>query len=504
MERMAVEWDTLLWGYRDDWQGVIPPQPQGTLVQYIIEAWHGARDEVLYAGERDTPQVYGFYVDDEEVPTWLREAVIYHIFVDRFAPDPGRDFTIPPEAPNGYYGGTLRGLTSRLDYLTDLGVTCLWLSPIFPSPTYHGYDCTDYGTIATHLGREEDFTTLVTEAHQRGMHIILDFVANHLSNQHPAFVTAQADHNNPTVDWFFFRKWPDDYEDFFNVREMPIINTDNPHARAHLVEHARRWIERGCDGFRLDHADGPSHAFWSAMRAATRVANPESVMLGEVIETPLLQRSFSGRMDGCLDFLLHQAMRRFFAFDLITVTQFDSFLQRHFDFFPANYVQPSFLDNHDVNRFLWTVRGDTRRLKLTALCQFTLPGSPIIYYGTEVGLNQENDVGQLEEARQPMPWQENAQDRDLHTYYKALIAFRRRTCRHWCRPRRTLITDDAQGIYAYSCGPYTVVLNNSSQSTTIFSLPDRLAELAFTTDAQSSWQNGQLTLPPFAGACLQQ
>jgi glycosidase len=270
------------------------------------------------------------------------------------------------------------------------------------------------------------------------------------------------------------------------------------------VEHAQRWIERGCDGFRLDHADGPTHAFWSAMRAATRHANPNSVMLGEVIETPLLQRSFSGRMDGCLDFLLHQTIRRFFSFDLITATQFDSFLQRHFDYFPANYVQPSFLDNHDVNRFLWTVRGDKRRLRLAALCQFTLPGPPIIYYGTEVGLSQENDVGHLEEARLPMPWENDDQDQDLLSFYKALIMFRRQTGFVWCDPRQTLLIDDEHNVYAYACDPYAVVLNNSPQAAAI-PLPHwQNAELVLATEADVAWKpdQGELILSPFAGGCL--
>ncbi len=506
MKRVAVEWDTLLWGYRDDWEALIPPQPQGTHVQYIIEAWHSVRAETLYAGDKDAPQVYGFYVDDEQVPTWLQEAVIYHIFVDRFALDPGADFTIPPNAPDGYYGGTLPGIISRLDYLVDLGVTCLWLSPIFPSPTYHGYDATDYATIAPHLGSETDIQTLLTEAHQRGIRVILDYVANHLSSQHPAFRTAQVDQHSQTGGWFHFNHWPDTYENFFGVQEMPVVNTDNLGARTYLIDHARRWVEKGCNGFRLDHADGPTHAFWSAFRAATRAIKTDSVMLGEVIETPLLQRSFTGRMDGCLDFLLHQAMRRFFSFTLLTPTQFDSFLQRHFAYFPANYVQPSFLDNHDVNRFLWTVRGDKRRLRLAALCQFTLPGPPIIYYGTEVGLNQKNDVGRLEEARQPMPWQENDQDRNLHTFYKALISFRRQAGSVWRTPRQTLLTDDERNIYAYACGPYAVVLNNAPQSVTISLSHWKSAELVLATESDVSWrpQSGELTLSPFAGGCLRQ
>jgi glycosidase len=285
---------------------------------------------------------------------------------------------------------------------------------------------------------------------------------------------------------------------------MPVINTDSPAARTYLIEHAQRWLQRGCDGFRLDHADGPTHAFWSAFRAATRAVKPDSVMLGEIIETSLLQRSVTGRMDGCLDFLLHQALRRFFSFDLINPTQLDSFLQRHFDYFSTNYVQPSFLDNHDVNRFLWTVHGDKRRLRLAALFLFTLPGPPIIYYGTEVGLNQRNDVGRMEEARLPMPWRDEDQDKDLLVYYKALIALRHQGGTVWRNSRQTLLIDDERNLYGYACGPYAVILNNSLQTVTI-SLNDwQGADLVFVTETDVAWKNSALILPPFAGACLRQ
>jgi cyclomaltodextrinase len=503
MERVSVEWDMLVGGYRDNWEGVLPPQPKGTHVQYVIKAWHSIRSESYYAGETDTPQVYGFYVDDEEVPTWSGQAVIYHILIDRFAPDPGTSFNTPPNAPDGFYGGTLRGIVCRLDYLADLGITCLWLSPVFPSPTYHGYDSTDYGTIEPRLGSEEDWQVLLDEAHKRGMRVILDYVANHVSSKHPAFVAAQKDKRSPTAQWFHFNHWPHDYDTFFGVREMPKVNTDNAAARAYMIDHARQWLERGCDGFRLDHVNGPTHAFWSAFRTATRAVKPDSVLFGEDVEAPMFQRAYAGRMDGCLDFLLHQALRKFFSFDTLKPSQFDAFLQRHFTFFPDNYVQPSFLDNHDMNRFLWTARGDKRRLRLAALCQFTLPAPPIIYYGTEVGLNQQNDVGCMEEARLPMLWGKE-QDQDLLAFYKALIALRLQGEAVWWGPRQILLIDDERHLYAYACDPYAVAFNNSRQKVTISLTDWQKAELALATEIGVSWQphKGELILCPFSGGCL--
>lgn len=524
MQRTATEWDTLQWCYLETWSAEIPGQPDGTHVQYLIQGTNPTGN-VIYSPTFDTsgslfvdnlddfdtrflehhnrlerPQIYGFHVDHEEIPTWLREAVIYQIFVDRFAPDPGAEFATPADR-TGFYGGTLKGITSKLDYLSDLGITCLWLTPIFPSPSHHGYDPTDYGSIEPRLGTGEDFQTLLDETQRRGIRVLLDFVANHCSNEHPAFVAAQQDQTSSTFRWFRFVDWPDEYNCFYDVPSQPRFNTDHAGVRAYLIEHARRWLERGVDGFRLDHAHGATHAFWSVFRAETRATKPESVTLGEITETPSFVRSFTGRMDGCLDFGLLEALRAFFTSGTFSAGEFDKFLQQHFAYFDTSLVLPSFLDNHDMNRFLWRVNGDKRRLRLSALCQFMLPGPPVIYYGTEVGLSQLKPVGGLEEARLPMLWG-NDQDTSLLAFYKDLIEFRRQAPGVWSLPRQGLITDDGAGLYAYACGPYAVVLNNGPLETTASLDRWQEVELVLSTDPAVSLDARSLTLylPPYAGA----
>jgi glycosidase len=164
-------------------------------------------------------------------------------------------------------------------------------------------------------------------------------------------------------------------------------------------------------------------------------------------------------MDGCLDFGLLEALRAFFALGTLSVSEFDKYLQQHFAYFDSSLVLPSFLDNHDMNRFLWRVDGDKRRLRLAALCQFTLPGPPIIYYGTEVGLSQLEPVGRLEEARLPMSWG-NEQDASLLAFYQDLIAFHNGSHEttvplgKWQEVELVLSTDpavslDAQGLELY-------------------------------------------------------
>ncbi|MFN8475671.1 MAG: alpha-amylase family glycosyl hydrolase [Anaerolineae bacterium] len=523
MARSRIVWDTLSWGFVEEWAATIPPQANGVWVNYVISAVTDA-DQLIVSpyfrlegqGSRENldthfmrqmerrarngqPQTYGFQVDEEIIPQWLREAVIYQIFVDRFAPAPGAAMASHDDL-SGFYGGHLNGIRANLDYLGDLGIDALWLTPIFPSPSHHGYDPTDYRSIEPRLGTAADFRALLAAAHERGIRVVLDLVANHFSSQHPAFLAAQKSPDAPTRSWFYFREHPDVYDSFYDVPSQPIVDTDNAEVRAYLVEAAQYWLDMGVDGFRLDHAHGATHAFWSAFRAGTRSARADSVTFGEITDTPAVMRSYVGRMDGVLDFQLLELMRGFFVFNRLTASQFDLAVAKHLAYFGSDLVLPSFLDNHDMNRFLWSVGGDKRRLRLAALCQFTLPGPPIIYYGTEVGLSQQRGLGRLEEARLPMPWGE-AQDVSLLQYYRDLIALRRRMGDVWSSPRRPVLIDDARGLYVYASGDWVVALNNHDTPAAITLPGAGKLQLAFSTDAEVTLgRRRRLQLPPFAGA----
>ena len=166
------------------------------------------------------------------------------------------------------------------------------------------------------------------------MRIVLDYVANHISHEHPAFRAAQQDRSRRT-------RFPGSVSSsgrtattpFWACSSMPRLATDDDGARAYLIDNACRWLARGADGFRLDHAHGATHAFWSAFRAATRAAKPDSATFGEITDTPPVVRSFAGRMDGALDFGLLEALRSFFAFHALSPSAFDRFLRRHFAYF---------------------------------------------------------------------------------------------------------------------------------------------------------------------------
>ncbi len=508
-KRGEIGWDTLLWAYRCEWHGTLPPQPEGTLVRYRVVA--RTVDGYLAWADPDAatgaPETFAYHVDRARVPDWIRDAVIYHVFVDRFFPGEGRAWN-DASTLGDIWGGTLRGIVEQLPYLEALGVTCLWLSPVFPSPSHHGYDATDYFTVEPRLGTDADLSALFEAAHARGMRVLLDYVANHVSNEHPAFRRAVADPTAPERAWFTFTDWPDEYCSFFGVKTLPRLDTDHPAARDYLLAGAVHWLRRGADGFRLDYANGPPHGFWAAFRAATRATKPDAVTVGEVVETAELQRSYRGRLDGTLDYLLLQQLRAFIAFETISASAFDAFLRRHLAYFPDDFVLPSFLDNHDMNRFLWVVQGDVRRLKLAALCQFTLPHTPIIYYGTEIGLSQRHDIQypdgsrRLEESRTLMPWGEE-QDPDLLSFYRTLVAARRGRPGLWRGERSTLAETDG-GLYAVQidgAGRSAVVALNRGRALVRIDVPAGQS-LALATDAGVQHAAEALTLPPLTGALL--
>jgi cyclomaltodextrinase len=209
---------------------------------------------------------------------------------------------------------------------------------------------------------------------------------------------------------------------------MPEVNVANPAAREWFLDAARYWLrEFDVDGYRLDHANGPGPDFWTDFWRACKLQKPDCLCFGEVVDTPTVQLEYAGRLDGWLDFQTAEALRRTFAQDRWSEKDLMRLLRRHHSFFPEGILQPTFLDNHDMDRFLFLAQGDKQALRRAAALQMQLPEPPIIYYGTEVGLNQaisiRNGKG-MHINRVPMIWGDE-QDRDLLEDYKALIRERR-------------------------------------------------------------------------------
>jgi cyclomaltodextrinase len=455
MSALSVEWVDLRWSFGRWWTCQLPPQPEGTLVRYRLEAYSSLGGESVWA---DGGALFSYLCSSMTPPDWAPNAVIYHVFVDRFYPGDGRPW-LKPDKPTGFYGGALQGVIDKLDYVADLGATTIWLSPIFASPSHHGYDCTDYYQVEPRYGDNETLRRLVQQAHARGLRILLDFVPNHCSHLHPFFREAQQNRNSPYYNWFTFTRWPNDYASFFGVKSLPQWNLNNPDTRRYIIGAACHWLQEY----------GVAHEFWADFHRAVRQAAPDSFCIAEAVESPEVMRTYSGRLEGCLDFPFLQAVRQAFGHDSLDVARLDAFLAQRAAYFGDGLVLGTFLDNHDMNRFLWLVGSDKRKLKLAALFQFTLPSPPIVYYGTEIGIVQSGDVQGLHgnafhhHARTPMPW--DAQDGDLLSYYRRLGALRRDHVALREGRRATLHVDAAAGTYAYACCSQSdcviVALNNS-------------------------------------------
>ena len=166
-------------------------------MRYIVSASAPDGREVIADGGKQ----YAYYVTDLGLPDWARDAVIYQIMPDRFFPGQGNPWKTPSNL-SGFYGGTLGGITEKLDYIAALGANVIWMTPIFPSPTHHGYDATDLFSIEPRLGNKADFRRLLDEAHARKLRVMLDFVPNHWSSLHPLFQEAIIDRTSPRVAWY--------------------------------------------------------------------------------------------------------------------------------------------------------------------------------------------------------------------------------------------------------------------------------------------------------------
>ncbi|MCX6056842.1 MAG: alpha-amylase family glycosyl hydrolase [Chloroflexi bacterium] len=341
---------------------------------------------------------------------WWNKAVFYEIFVRSFYDTDG----------NGI--GDFNGIAQKLDYIQTLGVNAIWLMPIHPSPSYHGYDVTDYYEVNPQYGTMEDFKSLVAEAHKRDIRIIIDLVLNHTSSQHPWFKSANSDINSPYRDYYVWSetskggKWYAGNQGYYFglfCGCMPDLNYTNPQVTDDMLKVTDFWLnDIGIDGFRVDAAkhlieDGEkventpaTHQWLKTFYTKYKRQNPQAYAVGEVFGAgSSVIKSYTGNQ-----------LDQIFSFEMSSgfvnstnggassgiISAFKFALQDMPDF---NFA--TFLTNHDQTRVISVFNGNIDKAKLASFLMLTSPGTPFIYYGEEIGMQGQKPD---EDLRLPMQW----------------------------------------------------------------------------------------------------
>ena len=497
-------------------------------------------------------------------PKWFGAGVTYQIFPDRFCrlkmPDPEglignrwvhENWDDVPEwrpDPDGeirnrdFFGGSLAGVTSKLDDLAALGVTKLYFCPIFESASNHRYNTADYRTIDPMLGTEEDFKSLCAEAKARGVRAILDGVFNHTGSQSLYFnadgfyptVGAAQNPTSPYYDWFSFHPWPDDYDAWWGIKTLPAVREDCPSYVDYIIENEdsiiRHWLKAGASGWRLDVADELPDWFIEKIRAVMDEAAPDSLLMGEVWEDASTKVAYSQRRKYLLGSELHGVMNYPFRTALLAYLKggnaddFRGAMETLRENYPhdAFYSAMNFLGTHDTPRILTMLGADQvpqskderaafrlspeqrkkglALVRLAALILFTFPGSPTVYYGDEAGMEGCEDPFN----RGAYPW--GHEDKDLKARFSLLGQLRKQ--------RQSLQSGSIQWLRASGSllafarelpQERTVTVVNADALSHILTLPwtapfamDRLSGQSFPV------KDGILTveLPPYGGLLL--
>ena len=543
---------------------------EGELCWYVfrLTRWDGTLSYLGKNGlrpDRDGAERWQLTVyEDTGTPDWFGRGVTYQIFPDRFrrtgTPDvsgmvgrrwlheswddqpvfrPDEDGQI---TNRDFFGGSLAGITEKLDYLQSLSVTTLYLNPIFEAASNHRYDTADYRAIDPLLGDEETFRTLCREAHKRGMRVMLDGVFNHTGSRsryfnadgfYPELGAAQSQ-NSPYYDWYSFHPWPTDYDAWWGVKTLPAVNEQRPAYRQFIFKGedsvVRHWLRCGADGWRLDVADELPGDFIAGIRRAIEDEKPDGYLLGEVWEDGSNKVAYFQRRryllgretHGLMNYPLRTALLRWLGGG--DAAEFRESMETLRANYPpaAFYGAMNFLGTHDTPRILTLLGAEhipaakeeraafalspaqlargRAKLRLAGMLLYGFPGSPTLFYGDEAGMQGFEDPLN----RGTYPW--GQEDTGLLDFFRALGRLR--------KERRSLQSGSLTYIYAQGGG--LVITREHEGETTMVALNAGDEALTLTlpwprgtaedglTGQRFLAVNGQLrlSLPPLDGVVL--
>lgn len=415
-------------------------------------------------------------------PDWFKGGLIYQIFPDRFAFSGQAKKDVPTDRVlrndwgnepywrptsdgkvlnNDYFGGDLKGIEKKLPYLASLGVTCIYLNPIFEAHSNHRYDTADYTNIDLLLGDEKDFTALCKAAKKHGISVILDGVFSHTGcdslyfnkNKRYPMNGAYNTKESPYYSWYKFIRWPEEYHSWWGIDLLPEVMEEDKNFEAFICGEngvLRRWLKAGAAGWRLDVADELPDCFLDALRQAVKAENPQAIILGEVWEDATTKFSYGVRrrylqgqqLDSVMNYPFAEAVLRFARYG--NAAAFFDTVHTILENYPPQVVNVlmNHIGTHDTERALtrlggepcdgrdrsWqsgrTLTAEQRKfgkqlLKIASLLQYTIPGVPSLYYGDEAGMEGYRDPFN----RSCYPW--GKEDHDLIQWYQRLGRLRR-------------------------------------------------------------------------------
>ena len=400
-------------------------------------------------------------VNDTDViapPSWARGTVFYQIFPERFAKGSAAAKSHPLEAwdaqptRDNFLGGDLQVILQNLHYLQKLGIDALYLTPIFDGDFNHKYATTDYFRIDPDFGTEDDLKSLVTEAHEYGIHVLLDGVFNHCGIHFAPFADLlEKGESSAYRNWFYPKRFPlavdaACYECVGDYPYMPRLNTSNPEVQHYILSVMRYWVQQaGIDGWRLDVADELDVGCLQYLRRQLRREYPDVLLLGETWGDAGRMLNGNDQCDTVMNYLFRDAMVDYFACSAIDEEELDHRLERMRMKYPEETVHCLYhcLSSHDTPRFLTLSGGEKWRLKLAVAFQMLFPGSPAVYYGEEIGMQGENDPG----CRAGMNW--SHPDEELLNWTTEMVQLRRQHEAIRTGSYRVLCKDKSKKLFAF-------------------------------------------------------
>ena len=416
------------------------------------------------------------------VPEWVNQTVWYQIFPDRFCNgDQSNDsketfdwYQENVQGSNPFYGGDLKGIISKIDYIKKLGCNGIYLNPIFLAQSNHKYDTTDYFKIDPQFGTMEDFDNLIRTCRKQNIKVMIDGVFNHCGEGFFAWQDVLKNREKSIyVDWFFIKDIDQiqnfdqylkkhnepPYDTFATVAKMPRLNWLNPDCCQYLLKIVDFWSQKGIDGWRLDVADEPSFVFWRKFRQLIDNKHPNIFILGEIWYDG--SDFLRGDMfHSTMNYLIKDPIENYFGKKAISTQQFINAYQRAMFVYDDNVNRSLFnlLSSHDVERFLSYCDNDIDRYISAYTFLLMTKGTPSIYYGDEIALGGQGEFS----IRRPMPWRDFSQKEPIFLQFQKLIAIRKQFLPSIQKIPQIKIIN--QNFFSLEYDELIVVFNNSNKN----------------------------------------